>query len=446
MELNSICFPELPVKKKHTRNNKPWLTEGIVASCKMRQKLYRQMIQGIVTIQDYKTYRNALNSLIKKAKFNYFNTFINRHRKDSKAMWTFSNSQIGKATSSHSSLGHIEPDNLNVFFGNLGHSTTSNLPPTDGNVFHTLNQPLAAALFFTPCNSTEIISIVNNLAPKTSTGFDNISIKLIKPVISHIAAPLSAIFNKSLSCGIFPDLLKIARIIPVFKNGDCGDPKNYRPISVLPSFSKILEQIIYKRLMSFFTKHNVLHASQHGFRPRHNTITAISDALDSITSALNEKLLSIALFIDVSKAFDSLDHRLLFTKLHSYGVRGVALDLIKNYFDNRFQFTVTNNMCSQYCKLTLGVPQGSVLGPLMYSVFVNDIFNVDRSAKCVLYADDTAIIVSAKSRNELVDKALHTFSLFSKWFTNNRLCLNDSKTHYVVFGMSASNDNINSIV
>jgi hypothetical protein len=159
------------------------------------------------------------------------------------------------------------------------------------------------------------------------------------------------IFNKSLSCGIFPDLLKIARIIPVFKNGNCGDPKNYRPISVLPSFSKILEQIIYKRLISFFTKRNVLHASQHGFRPHHNTITAIFDA---ITSTLNEKLLSIALFIDVSKAFDSVDHRLLFTKLHSYGVRGVALYLIKNYFDNQFQFTVTNNMCSQYCKLTVG--------------------------------------------------------------------------------------------
>ncbi len=115
--------------------------------------------------------------------------------------------------------------------------------------------------------------------------------------------------------------------------------------------------------MSFFTKHNVLHDSQHGFRVNHNIVSAIADALDSITSALNEKLLSIALLIDVSNVFDSLDHRLLFTKLYAYGVRGVALNLIESHFCNRYQYTVSNADCSQYCKLTMGVPQGSVLEP-----------------------------------------------------------------------------------
>ena len=192
-----------------------------------------------------------------------------------------------------------------------------------------------------------------------STSFDNISVKLLKQIILQIANPLSKIFNKSLSHGIFPDLLKIARIIPIFKNGDSTDPKNYRPISLLPSFSKILEQIIYIRLTSFFNKHDILNSSQYGFRTNHSTNSAIAEVLDCVTLALNKKLLSLALFIDVSKAFDSLDHQLLFAKLNIYSVRGTALDLMKSYFSNRFQYTIVNNDCSNFCKIITGVPQGS---------------------------------------------------------------------------------------
>ena len=207
--------------------------------------------------------------------------------------------------SNSSTLGHINSNVLNDFFVNLGTNATKNIKHPGGN---------------------EIISIVSKLTPKLSTSFDNISVKLLKQIILQITNPLSKIFNKSLSYGIFPDLLKIARIISIFKSGDSSDPKNYRPISLLPSFSKILEQIIYNRLISFFNKHDILHSFQHGFRTNHSTNSAIAEVLECITLALNKKILSLALFFDVSKAFDSLDHQLLFAKSNIYGVRGTALD------------------------------------------------------------------------------------------------------------------------
>ena len=159
--------------------------------------------------------------------------------------------------------------------------------------------------------------------------------------------------------------MKIARIIPIFKSGDSSDPKNYRPISLLPSFSKILEQIIHNRLISFFNKHDILHSSQHGFRTNHSSNSAIAEVFDCVTLALNKELLSLALFVDVSKAFDSLNHQLLFAKLNIYGVRGTTSDLKKSYFSNHFQYTIVNNDSSNFCKITTGVPQGSIIGPLM---------------------------------------------------------------------------------
>ena len=303
----NVSFSEVFDKSKPA-NVKPWMTSAILISCKHKQKLYRQKVQGFVMNRIYKNYKNTLTNIIKRTKINYLTNIINQHKKNSKALWNLINSQIGRSTSNSSTLDHINSNVLNDFFVNLGTNTTKNIKHPRGNVFATVRQPLLSPLFLAPTSSNEIISIVSKLAPKLSTSFDNISVKLLKQIILQIANPLSKIFNKSLSHGIFPDLLKIARIIPIFKRGDSSDPKNYRPISLLPSFYKILEQIIYNRLISFFNKHDILHSSQHGFRTSHSTNSAIAEVLDCVTLALNKKLLSLALFIDVSKAFDSLDY------------------------------------------------------------------------------------------------------------------------------------------
>ena len=306
----NVSFPEVPDKSKPA-NVKPWMTSAILMSCKHKQKLYRQMVQGFVMDRIYKNYKNTLTNIIQRAKINYFTNIVNQHKKNSKALWNLINSQIGRLTFNSSTLGHINSNVLNDLFVNLGTNSTKNL---GGNVFATVRQPLLTSLFFAPNSSNEIISIVSKLTPKLSTSFDNISVKLLKQIILQIANPLSKIFNKSLSHDIFPDFLKIARIIPIFKSGDSPNPKNYRPISLLPSFPKILEQIMYNRLILFFNKHDILHSSQHSFRTNHSTNSAIAEVFDCVTLALNKKLLSLALFIDISKAFDSLDHQLLFAK------------------------------------------------------------------------------------------------------------------------------------
>ena len=172
-----------------------------------------------------------------------------------------------------------------------------------------------------------------------------------------IAVLLAKIFNKSLVSGIFPDALKIVRIAPVFKSED-KNVKNYHPISLLPALSKILEKLMLNRLIVFLNKHNVLKKHQHGFRQNFSTITALADVLDYITSKLDNKLFVLALLIDISKAFDSLNYNMLLTKLEHYGVRGVVLNWFNSYLTGRYQYTEINGSKSLLKSIVCGIPQG----------------------------------------------------------------------------------------
>jgi hypothetical protein len=289
-------------------------------------------------------------------------------------------------------------------------------------------------MFLWPINETELINIVTCMPAKLSCGFDEIPIKVIKSIINSISIPLTKIFNKSFLTGSFPNLLKIAKVCPIYKQGDKNELKNYRPISLLPSFAKILEKLMHARLLSFLQTNNVINSSQHGFQPNKSTSSAIADALHVITSALDKKLINIALFVDVSKAFDSLDHSILIKKLEHYGIRGLALQWFISYLSNRYQYTIINRHCSDYRLLVSGVPQGSVLGPILYLLYVNDIFNVSKIVKTVLYADDTVLIVSCKTLHDVLELARVESNNFSMWFSDNLLALNASKTNFMLFG------------
>ena len=215
-----------------------------------------------------------------------------------------------------------------------------------------------------PTDSYEVSKILKAMQAKKSTGHDGISTKILKSILEGITEPIAKIINSSLSEGIVPDQMKVAKVVPIFKSKDKQLLNNYRPISLLPSISKILEKVVHKRLYSYFTLHDLFYDSQYGFRPKHSTINAVTEFTHDTLVSFEQQESTLAVYLDLSKAFDTINHDILIQKLQFYGVRGTSLDWFKSYLSDRSQFVKFNNCESITLDVKCGVPQGSVLGPL----------------------------------------------------------------------------------
>ena len=220
--------------------------------------------------------------------------------------------------------------------------------------------------------------------------------------------------NTSFQPGIFPNNCKISKIIPLFKTGDKNDIKHYRPITLLPSFSKIFENLMLRRMLSFMRNNNILNESQHGFRSKHSILTALTRLLNHVTSALNNNKFILGLFLDVAKAFDSLNQKILLKKLEFYGFRGIIFDWFKNYLSKKFQYINQINGTVSMFKLTKsGIPQGSILGPTLFALYVNDMPFVNPEVSSVLNTDDTVLLISDNNLERLYINASNIFTEFS---------------------------------
>ena len=324
------------------------------------------------------------------------------------------------------------------------------------------------SFYFLPCTPNEIEEIVKNFAPKTSADADGMRMSILKRVIHIISEPLAIIFNSSLETGVFPDKMKVARVVPVYKSGNINSFANYRPIAILSQFSKILEKIMEKRLSSFISTNNILYDYQFGFRKNHTTSHAITVFLDIITKCLDMNGKASALFIDLKKAFDTLNHDILLEKLEVYGVRGVANTWFKSYLQNRSMFTsyvipvedvnlylntasdeayalnitssngsacnTTVMLASDNCRVSCGVPQGSVLGPLLFALYINDLYLANPESISLLFADDTTIITVENQIEKLEMRVQGVADSLLNWFRANKLSLNVSKTKIMLFG------------
>ena len=228
-------------------------------------------------------------------------------------------------------------------------------------------------------------------------------------------------------------MLKMAKVVPIFKGDDKMFVNNYRPVSVLPVLSKILERLMYNRLNTYMVQNCFLTDRQFGFKNQHSTSMAVLRLVDEITTEIDKGNITVGVFIDLSKAFDTIDHNILLDKLQLYGVRGIAYDWMCSYINNRKQYVSVDNSKSKETIITCGVPQGSILGPLLFTIYINDIVNVSNVLNMILFADDTNIFISGRNVADVCDILNSELCNLSRWFKLNKLSLNVKKTNCMIF-------------
>ena len=326
-------------------------------------------------------------------------------------------------------------NHFNTFFTSIGPKLASNINTLDKPSFNTYLRGNVNSVFkFENINDDEVLNLIRKYKAKTSTDKDDLSMKLIKYIDIYISKPLSVIINQSLNTGIFPSLLKIAKVIPIYKCEDEHILNNYRPISLLPILSKIFEKVVFKQVYSYFQNNNLLYISLHGFRKEHSTETATLELTDTIIQKLDNNETPFALFLDLSKAFDTLDHSILLAKLRYYGFSNMSLLWFSSYLSDRQQYVQINYSKSNLLTITTGVLQGSILGPLLFIIYMNDVSEVSNSFNTILYADDTSLVGSVNTFS--VPNGMYINNEIEKihnWLCVNKLSLNIKKTKFMLF-------------
>lgn len=370
-----------------------------------------------------------------------------------KAMWTIINNVSRGAKKSPMSNIEIEDsgklldpkqtaNSFNDFFISAAKNITTHIPQnTDYEFIESCINNSSKSLFFKAVIPEDILDIIANLKNSNSSGTDEISNFLLKKISPYICLPLTYIINLSLEQGVYPDKLKISNVIPLHKKGDLGLMINYRGISLSPSVSKVFEHCINLQIIHFFTINRMLSQNQHGFTKEKSIDTALSEFVNGIVSALDKSQIALGLFIDFSKAFDCVDHAILLTKLERYGIRGVPHKWFLSYLSERYQRVIVNGAMSDLRAINTGVPQGSVLGPTLFLLYINDMLSYIENPLSIIasYADDTNILIKSNSLSDAETCAVDIFTKLTIWVQKNKLSVNTDKTTCVVFKTVQSN-------
>ncbi len=460
---NNVLNEHAPLRpqsrKERKRHKKPWLTRGILKSIKTKQKLYNEVVNqknSNITFSFYKKFRNKLTRVIELAKKTYFKSELKHSNSDPKKLWNTINNIVNvKKAKAQNNVKIINQDGqiledsadmaeaFNSFFTDIGKNLSSKIVPPDSNckITPTSNVYKSQNSFFlNPITKYEVEKHINNLDHNKSTKSTCPSVKFLKLSAKTISPILSELFNKCIVEGIFPKSLKSAELIPIFKKGDKTLCSNYRPISILSPLSKVFERHIHSSLTQFITKHNILYKHQYGFRSHSSTEMALSQLSESITSNLENNSITCSIFIDLCKAFDTVDHSILLSKLECYGIRGIPNKLIRNYLSERTQLTLVNGKKSRFKTINCGVPQGSILGPLLFLIYLNDLPNAS-AFDVRLFADDACLLLNDKNPNNLESKVNEELVKINDWLKINKLSLNYTKTNYIIFSRRKKKDN-----
>jgi len=427
------------------RTHKPFITEEIRKEKSKRSKLetlYRRT-HSPINFHNFKTQSRLVAKLITSSRRTYFKSLISNSAKQPKKLWSALNSLLSRSspnilpsTSSPASLATSFCDFFSDKITKLSATFPSNAAlPQDSNSF-----PYPCLSNFSPASSDEVRTIILN-SPNATCSLDIIPTFLLKACLDSLLSPITNIINYSLTEGIFPTKFKHAIVIPKLKKHSLPQEElsSYRPISNLNFISKILERIISARINCHLKTFPSLSPCQSAYRKFHSTETALLKISNDLLIACNEQKVTALILLDLTAAFDTIDYRILLSRLSStFGITDMAHNLLSSYLQNRSQSVIIGTHSSAPCNLCTGVPQGSVLGPLLFCLYTTPLTSIfDNSpVSSHFYADDSQCYISFSSTDSPLSLAKLSSTLDStyEWLTLNRLCLNPSKTEYLLIG------------
>ena len=436
-------FPSKPSNRK-TSQKQPWMTRALLTSVNKKNILFKTYLKdrNKQNSVQYKEYKNILTKLLRSAKKLYFQKQLDKHRYDGKQTWNILKEVIGTKSQSNPPQALVQNgvltedrneicEILNEFFAEVGSKINASVDETNCDPLSFLSSN-SSSIFLIPTDQKEVTGIIADLG-QTSSGEDELSVSIIKALSQVLVDPLVHIINLSLTQGRFPNKLKSAIVIPVFKSGDKTQPQNYRPISIISNISKIFEKVIYRRIYNFLESHKIISPTQFGFRKHHSTEHALIHCVDFVTKALEDNKHSLGVYLDTRKAFDSVNHSILVKKLTKYGIRGKCAELIEDYLSGRTQKVKINDTVSKPKHVTCGIPQGSVLGPLLFIIYINDLNSLSENLHIVTFADDTSLFLSDEHYGNLESVMNKELQSVKTWFDSNKLKLNLDKTCFQIF-------------
>ena len=415
----------------------PWMTKELASEIQIKNELLNDFF---VTRDDFlkdqlKDLKNKITSLKFKLKKEWISEQLIKAGNDPLKLWQLYNYLTNRKNSENC----IEPDNIdqekadkfNDYFCKIGKSKN---PTPDSDPSEPPENVPTEKLLFKPEKTETIGKLIDKLKLKTATGYDHIDVRLIKDLKKTLSPILVKIINLGYKVKKFPNCLKRATIKPIYKAEDHNQISNYRPIALLPIISKIFERAATDQLMDFLVENNLITKTQHAYLKNHSTVTCLAELINYIHKMLDNRLHTAIVKIDLSKAFDTINHQKLINKLNNLGLHENSLAWITSYLSNRTQKTKFKHFTSSEEPITTGVPQGSILGPLLFICYTNDFAsNLDDICKLLSYADDSTFVVTDTSPTNLKNKIKKSIETAQTWFTKNDMRINTDKTEILVF-------------
>lgn len=452
--LLNTYIPKVKTKLKTINRNK-WLSKGIKISCQNKRllKVIVQKSKNLTLLNYYKKYEKILKKTVKIAKKRNNKIRIQNASNTVKTMWDIVNENTNKKKNPEKRNIHIRKENvlitdpsrvantLNNYFATVGETTDNNQTDTLSQHYAVLH-PTTNTMFLSQVNTNEIHKSIKTLKNKNSSGIDELPPSLLKRCADELASPFTTLINQSFNEGKFPTILKRTIIHPIHKKQDKTDPNNYRPIALLPTASKLFEKAMCNRILNFCEKYNILDDNQNGFRKKRSTVLAVFKFMQEAINLINNKKYAIGILIDMSKAYDRVQHNILIKKLHGIGIRGQSLEWIKSYLQDREQQVEIkhyNKKASQIQTIrsdrittNASIPQGSVIGCLLFLIYINDLPKI-LNDHCTLFADDVSILTSCEDSTTINEKLLKIIEIVKNWLTIHNLKINITKTKLLTF-------------